>query len=142
MLSDDLYSIADKYVNDFHGNAFGGTGGNGFLKPPFQVDQAYAAMQCTMCHGAHGSDNIFNLKSSITVNGTVMSTGASDQPWGSKGNLKDVKFTTYTLEAAGGGTQTNMQWGAWCSFCHNMDSHSLDETKTCNGGHKHAGGKM
>jgi hypothetical protein len=142
VLSDDLYSIADKYVNDFHGNAFGGTGGNGFLKPPFQVDQAYAAMQCTMCHGAHGSDNIFNLKSSITVNGTVMSTGASDQPWGSKGNLKDVKFTTYTLEAAGGGTQTNMQWGAWCSFCHNMDSHSLDETKTCNGGHKHAGGKM
>ena len=144
-LSDGLISVGTTYTADFHGYGFGGSAGNGFLKPPYQIDTDYAPMPCTECHGAHGSDNIFNLRSSITVgvgtpSETVMSTGG---PWASKGNMKDVIFTTYTLENANdGSTQAFRQWGAWCSFCHNLDQHSLDETKTCNGGHVHGAGKM
>ena len=70
----------------------------------------------------------------------VMSTGASDQPWGSKGNMKDVITTNYTLETAGGGTQDNMQWGAWCSFCHQHQSHGRDEDVKCTSGHMHGSG--
>jgi len=145
VLSTNLVSIGTTYASDFHGEGFGGSAGNGFLKPPFTIDTAYAALQCTQCHGAHGSDNIFNLRSTITVGAgtaseTIMSTGG---PWASKGDMKDVIGTTYTLESANdGSTQANRQWGAWCSFCHNLDQHSLDETKTCNGGHVHGGGKM
>jgi hypothetical protein len=148
VLSPNLVQIGGAggtYESDFHGTGFGGSGGNGFLKPPFQVDTDYASLQCTICHGAHGSDNIFNLRSSITVGAgtpseTIMSTGGWDT-----GKADDIGFvvgTTYTLEPAGGGAQENMQWGAWCSFCHQMEAHGLAETKTCNSGHKHGGGKM
>ncbi|NCF62916.1 MAG: hypothetical protein GWP58_08690 [Gammaproteobacteria bacterium] len=148
VLSSSLYQIGGAggyYQDNFHGYGFGGSGGNGFLKPPYQVDTAYAPMQCTDCHGAHGSGNIFNLRSSITVGAgtpseTIMSTGG---PWGSRGDMKDVIGTTYDMKTANDGvTQENMQWGAWCSFCHNMDSHSLNETKTCNDGHTHGSTKM
>jgi hypothetical protein len=138
-----IYDIATIYQSDIHGAGAGGTGGNGFLKAPFLVDTKYAPMQCTQCHGAHGSDNIFNLRSSITVGAgtaseTVMSTGG----FGGKGDIGSIITETYTLTNAGGGTQSNYQWGAWCSFCHNMEAHGVDETKSCNTGHRHGGGKL
>jgi hypothetical protein len=147
-MSTDLLQIGGAggtYESDFHGENFGGSGGNGFLKPPFVVDTAYASLQCTTCHGAHGSDNIFNLRSSITVGAgtaseTIMETGG----W-STGKAGDIGFkitTTYDLGDANGGVQEDHQWGAWCSFCHQMESHGLAETKTCTGGHIHGGGKM
>jgi hypothetical protein len=141
--SSGIYEMATTYQSDFHGAGFGGTGGNGFLKAPFLVDTKYAPLQCTQCHGAHGSDNIFNLRSSITVGAgtaseTVMSTGG----FGGKGNIGSIITTTYTLTNAGGGTQNMYNWGAWCSFCHNMEAHGVDETKSCNTGHRHGGGKL
>ena len=139
-MSDGMINMAATYASDFHGDAFGGSGGNGFMKAPYQVDTAYAAMQCTTCHGAHGSDNIFNLRSSITVNGTVMETGGWST--GKSGDIGFVIETEYTLDTAGGGTQEDHLWGAWCSFCHQMESHGVAETKTCTGGHMHGGGKM
>jgi cytochrome c553 len=140
-----LRNIGVDYTGDFHGEAFGGSGGNGFLKAPFQVDTAYAAMQCTQCHGAHGSKNIFNLRSTITVGAgtaseTVMSTGGWST--GKSGDIGFVVGTEYTLEPAGGGVQEMWQWGAWCSFCHQMEAHGVAETKTCNSGHAHGKGKM
>jgi cytochrome c553 len=143
VMSTDLLQIGGAggtYTADFHGTAFGGSGGNGFLKPPYTVDTAYAAMQCTDCHGAHGSPNIFNLKSSITINGTVMQTGGWDT--GKAGDIGFKVTTNYDLADANGGTQDDHQWGAWCSFCHQMEAHGLAETKTCTGGHMHGGGKM
>ncbi len=149
-----MYDMAATYVGDFHGANYGGTGGNGFLKPPFLVDTKYAPMQCTQCHGAHGSDNIFNLRSSITVGAgtaseTVMQTGG----FAGKGDMGSVVGTTYDLRCATvnraddpdcdlTGTQEMFGWGAWCSFCHNMEQHGLDESKSCNTGHRHGGGKM
>ena len=137
-LSPNMVNIGTTYATDFHGSGAGGTGGNGFVKPPFAVDTVYAAQQCTVCHGAHGSDNIYNLRSSITVNGTAMSVGG----WVGD-TIGELSGTTYTLETANDGvTQDDLQWGGFCSFCHNMESHGVDETKTCNTGHVHGGGKM
>jgi hypothetical protein len=148
VLSTNLLQIGGAggtYTSDFHGESFGGSGGNGFLKPPFEVDTAYASLQCTTCHGAHGSDNIFNLRSSITVgvgtaSETIMSTGGWDT--GKTGDIGFVVGTTYTMDTAGEGVQEDHQWGAFCSFCHQMEGHGLDETKTCTGGHMHGGGKL
>jgi hypothetical protein len=154
-LPNGMYDMAATYVSDFHGANYGSTGGNGFLKPPFLVDTKYAPMQCTQCHGAHGSDNIFNLRSSITVGAgtpseTVMQTGG----FGGKGDMGTKVYTTYDLRCAtttedrlldpdcDSGTQQNFQWGAWCSFCHNLEQHGLNESKSCNTGHRHGGGKM
>jgi hypothetical protein len=140
VLSPNLLQIGGAggaYETNFHGYAFGGTGGNGFLKPPFQVDTEYAPLQCTTCHGAHGSDNIYNLRSSITVGGQQMSIGG----W-TGDTIGATSGTTYNLANANGGVQADLQWGAWCSFCHNMEQHGVNETKTCNTGHVHGSTKF
>jgi cytochrome c553 len=96
----------------------------------------YAAMNCTTCHGAHGGPNIYNLKTSINVDGVTMTVGGV-------GNLNEPSYngsTTYTLPLIGG-AQTDHYWGAWCTFCHKMDSHpGKVEADACTGGHMHAGG--
>ena len=57
--------------------------------------------------------------------------------------IGELSGTTYDMKTANDGvTQDDLQWGGFCSFCHNMQQHGLDETKTCNTGHVHGGGKM
>ncbi len=135
---------------DQHGSGDGSTGsrtGKGGLKFPWvsTADDAadndppntYAAMNCTTCHGAHGTGNIFNLRESITVGGVVMTVG------GATGFLSDPAYagnSTYTLPLIGG-AQTDHYWGAWCSFCHKGDAHpGKVEADQCTGGHMHGGG--
>ena len=46
--------------------------------------------------------------------------------------------TTYTLPTINSGAQQQLEYGAWCTFCHNMSSHAgVDETTTCQSGHQH-----
>jgi hypothetical protein len=77
-----MVDIATSYwstgnTGDHHGILQGGGSGNGFLKPPYDSSDTvtYSSMNCTDCHGAHGSPNIFNLKSQITIGGIVMTVG-------------------------------------------------------------------
>jgi hypothetical protein len=35
------------------------------------------------------------------------------------------------------GQQNNFNWGAWCSFCHQMESHNRAESTDCSSGHMH-----
>jgi len=135
---------------DQHGSGEGTTGSRtskGALKFPYvtAADDAadndppanYAAMNCTTCHGAHGTGNIFNLRESITVGGVVMTVG------GATGFTSEPAYagnSTYTLPLIGG-AQTDHYWGAWCSFCHKGDGHpGKVEADQCTGGHMHAGG--
>jgi cytochrome c553 len=150
-----MVNIASSYfANDHHGTVQGGGSGNGYLKPPYDGSDSvtYAAMNCTDCHGAHGSPNIFNLKAQITIGGTVMTVGG----WAGDGvgevigdGPPGAEQTVYYLPRMDGrntndasGVQEDHQWGAWCSFCHQMQSHGRDETVTCTAGHMHGDGKM
>ena len=168
-LSENLINMADVYggVNgetmDQHSAADGSTGtttSKGGLKFPFVTsaqDQAnsdpssnYAAMNCSTCHGAHGTGSIFNLRESITVAGVQMTVGGG--PYGTTagatGILDDPAYfgsTTYTLPVItprnGDPTQQDHYWGAWCTFCHKMDAHpGKTEEDSCTNGHMHGGG--
>jgi predicted CXXCH cytochrome family protein len=151
--SADLLNIAETYgADDYHGNQpNGGTGtsiNRGGMKAPWtdggdsineDPSAPYAAMPCTMCHGPHGSENIFNLKSEITVAGKVMSTGS----WGTGDPMDSIIGTYYELPRFGaGGVQENRVWGAWCTFCHQLSAHSYSEDQTCRSGHQHGGGNF
>jgi cytochrome c553 len=151
------YDIGSSYVTSRggkrHGNGDGSTGtgiGKGNLKPPWTTaaDYAanqdpvnvYAALNCTTCHGPHGTGNIYSLRESITVAGTPMEIG-SDAP---AGQFPKPTFSgfTYTLPVdATSGSQTRDIYGAWCTFCHNMNSgHTgVTEQSNCNSGHRHGG---
>jgi hypothetical protein len=126
---------------DQHGVLAGGSSGNAPLKAPWTEDAATAALNCTTCHGSHGTANIFNLKTSITVGATVMSVGGGD--------MGITPSTTYELpymdgknvSVEGVGVQTDHYWGGWCSFCHQMN-HKKSEGTPCDGGHMHGGGKF
>jgi len=99
----------------------------------------YAAMNCTTCHGAHGSGSIFNLKSSISVAGVQMTVGGIGIFTSALGFTAEGS-STYTLPLIGG-AQTDHYWGGWCTFCHKMDSHpGKVEADQCTGGHMHGGG--
>ncbi|MDH3949151.1 MAG: hypothetical protein OEU74_09350, partial [Gammaproteobacteria bacterium] len=142
----DLINIAANWGGRQHGGAEGSTGsriGKGNLKPPYttQADYLagndptapYAAMNCSTCHGPHGTGNIFNLRESITVAGVQMQVGA---PAGSEFDFI-TPSTTYTLPV-NAGSQNDHQWGAWCTFCHNQSAHAgVDETTTCTSAHMH-----
>ncbi|MDH5737688.1 MAG: hypothetical protein OEZ23_05225, partial [Gammaproteobacteria bacterium] len=145
----NLTDIATSWAGSQHGAAEGSSGnriGKGNLKPPFTTaaDYAagndptapYAALNCTTCHGPHGTGNIFNLRESITVAGVQMEIGgeaASEFP------KPTFSGTTYTLPV-NGGSQNDHQYGAWCTFCHNQSAHAgVDETTTCTSGHMHGG---
>lgn len=146
----NLENIATSFSGRQHGAGEGSTGsrsGKGNLKVPWTTasdyaagndpSSAYAALNCTTCHGPHGSDNIFNLRSSITVAGVQMEIGGEP---GSQFPKPTFSGTTYTLPTINSGSQVRLEWGAWCSFCHNMNAHAgVDETTACNTGHVHGG---
>ena len=95
----------------------------------------YSAMNCTTCHGAHGSENIFNLRSSITVAGVQMVTGTSHGTFEADAGLTEYTFPIDSRS----GLPEQVGWGAWCSFCHDVNH----DTKTglgCQGSHMHGGG--
>jgi hypothetical protein len=148
-----MINIATAYNGtDQHGSGDGGTGSKtskGGLKAPWvnatndaadnDPAQNYAAMNCTTCHGAHGTGSIYNLRESITVAGQVMTVGGvggfTDEPayFGS---------STYTLPVIGS-NQEDHYWGAWCSFCHKGDGHpGKVEADACTGAHMHGGGSF
>lgn len=175
--TDALENIANAYTGtaDQHGPDAGNGGGRGELKAPWhnvggswseaELGQPYASIQCTTCHESHGSDNLFHLRTSMTVRGQVMWVGGqtgsgfegltpetigskftavSDHAWGD---------TTYVLPCFDGNTQVSCTnpagvqnefgWGAWCTFCHDMDSHGQSESNNgCSSGHKHNGGNF
>jgi cytochrome c553 len=111
----------------------------------YDPSASYAALNCNTCHGAHGSGNIHNLRTSITVGGVVLQVGGvSNMPVPAR--ITDP--AVYTLPPIDGrnvdvvtGVQTDHYWGAFCSFCHKMDAHpGKDEADSCTGGHMHGGG--
>jgi hypothetical protein len=134
----------DANNTDVHGNADGNGASQGYLKFPWtpngatsDITQGYAALNCTTCHDAHGSGNIFNLRTSITVAGEVMETGG----W-TGDTIGPIQVTEYLLPPNGTDGQDMYYWGAWCSFCHQMENHGRTETQACNTGHKHGGGNF
>ena len=83
---------------------------------------------------ANGTGNIYNLRESITVGGQPMSTGGKP---GS--DFENIVTTTYTLPDNGSGQEKDV-YGAWCTFCHNMNAHAdVTEVSNCNSGHRHGG---
>ena len=143
-LPGSMLNIAVAFATtDQHGNLVGnGSASRGYLKTPWatqaQYDAGnqpapYAAMNCTMCHGPHGSDNIYNLRSSITVAGVQMQVGGIDA-------FPLESGTTYTLPL-NGSTQEQFGWGAWCTFCHEP-SHDTKTGLGCQSGHTHGGGNF
>ncbi|MEE8307024.1 MAG: hypothetical protein V3R81_07135, partial [Gammaproteobacteria bacterium] len=142
--------------NDVHGPADnGGTGtsiNKGGMKYPWvtagQVGNdpsaPYASINCTTCHGAHGSDNIFNLRTSIKVAGVQMSIGGTgNMPIPARITDPTVYDLPRTNEITSGVfAQETFDWGAWCTFCHDMSAHAgkVETSTGCNGGHMHGGG--
>ncbi len=155
-----ILNMADAYLSDQHGAGDGSTGSTtskGGMKTPWVTagddavnndpTQPYAAMNCTTCHGAHGTGNIYNLRESITVAGVTMSIGGvGNMPVPAR--ISDP--TVYTLPPMNGrnvdevnGFQEDHYWGAWCSFCHKMDSHRvLAEEDSCTNAHQHGAGSF
>jgi cytochrome c553 len=148
-MSSGMGNMAILYGADNHGTVAGNTGsktGKGKLKLPWNTQAnfdagddppySYAALNCTTCHGSHGGDNIFNLKSEITVDGQALSVG------GTGASYPGISGTTYVLPTSGG-NQRDHYFGAWCTFCHTMDSHpGKDEEDACTGAHEHGGGSF
>ena len=166
-----MTNIASRYTGiNQHGSGDGSGTAKGYLKYPFNAQGAtthpgaYAALQCTTCHGAHGSPNIFNLRESITVAGVQMRVGGWGDGTDEIGNPRapynctdltggvvnpDSCSTTYKLPPMSGrniddasGVQQSRVWGAWCSFCHQMEAHGQGEDATCNSGHVHGSGNF
>ena len=149
VMSDDLLDIASVYDQEYHGaapnNGIGTDINRGGMKAPWTAggdgkdedpSAPYAALPCTICHGPHGSGSIFNLRTSITVAGKVMSTGS----WGTGDEMDSIIETYYELPKFGtGGVQENRVWGAWCTFCHQLSAHSYGEDQVCRSGHQHGG---
>jgi hypothetical protein len=173
-MSTGMVNIADVFNGtNQHGNVAGNNGSNGYMKAPWQdvvangdgtwanaeLSNPYAALQCTFCHDGHGTDNIYHLKTSISIRGQQMAVGSSPS-----GDFTTNPFTpgieygfgdtTYKLPCFNGigGAQVscsdvgavqdggNRKWGAWCTFCHDLGSHNVvDETTACRTGHKHSG---
>jgi hypothetical protein len=131
---------------DYHGAGDAGDAGNGFLKVPWVATQTdpptvevganYAALNCTLCHDSHASTNIYHLADSIKVAGVQMEVGG----W-TGDTIGTLSGTTYTLpNTSKAGTQSDHDWGGFCSFCHQMEKHGVDEDKACRSGHMHGGG--
>jgi hypothetical protein len=133
-------------TNDQHGLAEGNNSSRGLLKPPFppQANRdgtSKSAMNCSTCHGAHGSPNIFNLRESISVAGTQMSIGSIywdnarfiDYGWSTREG-----DTSYTLPTNVAGEQEQYGFGAFCTFCHDVN-HGSNNGLGCSNGHRHGG---
>ena len=55
--------------------------------------------------------------------------------------IYDLPRNDETAKSSGIFTQSALNYGAWCSFCHKMDSHAgKTEADSCTGGHIHGGG--
>lgn len=169
-MSPNLVNIASAYnSSDQHGRIAGNNGANGYMKAPWQdvvangdgtwanseLPNPYAALQCTTCHDGHGTDNIFHLKTSITVRGQQMAVGggpgsgfesnpftaASDYgPGASTYKLPCFIGSTQVSCSQAGSAQQDHKWGAFCTFCHDMQTHGQSEDNTCRTGHRHGGG--
>jgi hypothetical protein len=162
-MSPNMLNMADSYrLNDQHGRLEGrNSASRGYLKPPWTTtanynsgsptqpgggSSTYAALNCTLCHGPHGSGNIFNLRTSITVNGVQMTVGGreafmdpalcSRQCDSIDNALPEFGSATYTLPV-----QEDLAWGAWCTFCHEP-SHGTSDGTACQSGHLHGGGNF
>jgi hypothetical protein len=160
-MSNSMLNMAQSYrVDDQHGRLEGrSSASRGYLKEPWAsaADYAaesqpnggngtYAALNCTLCHGPHGSGNVFNLRTSITVNGQAMTVGGKDaftdpalcsrQCDDIMNALPEFGTTEYTLPA-----QNSLDWGAWCTFCHEP-SHGAADGLACQPGHLHGGGNF
>jgi hypothetical protein len=156
-----LLNMADTYrLDDQHGRLEGrSSSSRGYLKQPWSTlddynagsqpgggSSTYAALNCTLCHGAHGSGNVFNLRTSITVNGQAMTVGGKEafpDPATCTNKCDDINnslpefgSTTYFLPV-----QENLSWGAWCTFCHEP-SHGAADGTGCQSGHLHGGGNF
>jgi predicted CXXCH cytochrome family protein len=144
------------------GSGTGTTAGDGFADQEL-TSPTYAAMQCDSCHDGHGSPNIFHLKTSINVRGIQLSVGGGP---GSGFEGVDIgggvlRFTTvsdygpgdttYQLPCFSGNSQVSCGdpgaeqrdhgWGAFCTFCHDMQTHGQSEDNdSCRTGHMHGGG--
>jgi hypothetical protein len=158
----DAYSPVGASSTDVHGS--GGAAGQdgstnkGGMKVPWVTSAAaaidndpsgdYSSMNCNTCHGAHGTGNIFNLRTSITVAGVQMSVGGVGANAGIWDPARNPDPTVYTLPPINGrnvdpvnGFQNTHYWGAWCTFCHKMDGHpGKTEPDSCTNGHMHGGG--
>jgi hypothetical protein len=178
-MSANMVNIATEYRDtDYHGRPLNAGSGNGKMKAPWadvpacddgsgagttagdgfcdiELSNSYAALQCTTCHDGHGSDNIFHLRSSITVRGQVLNVGGGPGS-GQEANPFTAASdhgagdTSYLLPCFDGNTQVSCtnpvgvqqdhKWGAWCSFCHDLQTHGQAEDNSCRTGHKHGGG--
>jgi hypothetical protein len=138
------YGSADRNL-DQHGIGFGGNSNRGTLKPPWTGGDAvtYSAVNCNVCHDSHGSQNIYNLRTSVSVEGTTMTIGS--QFW----DAAKIEETTpgqtfgdssYVLPTPNG-VQEQYGFGAWCTFCHEVNHGSNDGTG-CSPGHRHGGGNF
>jgi hypothetical protein len=157
----NMENIADAWAGaDVHGagnaTGVGSSVNKGGMKIPWvtAADDAlnydpsanYAAMNCTTCHGAHGSENIFNLRTSINVGGVQLEIGGNgNMPVPARitdPTVYDLPATRETARNSGIFVQQDHYWGAWCSFCHKMDGgHPAKvETDSCTNGHMHNGG--
>jgi hypothetical protein len=152
-----MENIATTYSGaDQHGADSANGSPKGYMKYPWNTNGStseiseYAAMNCTTCHGPHGSNNIFNLRESITVAGVQMSVGGwTGDSIGQPRASQALDLTTYILPPMNGrnidetnGVQQYRNWGAWCSFCHQIEAHGLSEEDTCNQNHVHGGGNF
>ena len=142
-----MTNMAQAYVTDQHGRNTNRSTQKGWLKYPFtnappvpapadydDGTQGYAAMNCNTCHGPHGSENIYNLRSSITVAGVQMTIGATNA-------FETFSGPTYLLPGHDTGEQEELGWGAWCSFCHDVNHDTRDGTG-CQSSHLHGGGNF
>jgi len=140
------FGSGDRSV-DQHGIGDGSGGGKGILKAPFSGadSQPYSAINCSTCHESHGSTNIYNLRTQVSVEGIPMEIGSPSFWTDAKieettpGETSDK--TTYTFPVNADGQQELFGWGAWCSFCHDVD-HGSGDGLGCSSGHMHSGGNF
>lgn len=117
------------------GNYISGSGGSGEVRPryPYQGStfsntaptRAYAALQCTTCHDAHGSQNVYLLREYIVVDGVNMN--ASNLYL----NGAAINLPTWNV-AAGNGSLTNDFIAQFCATCHGRS----DTANTAFPGHR------
>jgi hypothetical protein len=146
-----MLNMAERWSagNNQHGANDGTGSGRGFLKAPWndtydaETPGPYAAMNCTLCHGAHGSGNIYNLKTKITVNGVAMTVGATQGHFGDPALCtKSCGDITNALPEYGSTEyyfpiQEKFSYGAWCTFCHDQNHSGSGDGSGCQTGHSH-----
>jgi hypothetical protein len=151
VMSSGILDIASNYGNEYHGagaqSKYGADTNRGGMKRPWVTEADFIAgldppaqhapLQCTTCHGPHGSPNVYNLRESINIAGVQMEVGGEGSGFTQSVLCPEggCDFTTYSLP-----TQTAPRyWGAWCTFCHRLSGHSYGEGQQCRTGHMHGG---